>query len=259
MISSVLINNFLFLKNIETDINIKEKYKLLFDKFECFSNIIQRNNIKKHHHHHHHISLPNPNKKPKDITRTITGLLNILNNTNYNKIFMKLKLQIQNDNIVYIMNEILNKSVLQIFYLDIYTKLITDIINFFYNKELLYEILKNFILSYLCEHNFDISEENIEYNDFCLNQKKKLGIISTNKLILNIIKCYPHIMDIKVYSRYIDNFINTSRLHVLVPIITDIVVIMDYKDFNNLHLLTKGDNISQKSKFMITDLLNKIF
>ena len=252
-------DDFLLIKNIETDLNIKNKYKNLFDKFDCFSNVIVLRNTKKHITHNHHNSTPNPNRKPRDITRIITGLLNILNNTNYNKIFVKLKLLIQNDNIVYIMNEILTKAVLQIFFIDIYSKLIYDIISFFYNKEIIFEVLSNFIVSYLSENNFDIPEETIEYNDFCMNQKKKLTIISTNKLILYIIKYYPHIMDIKTYSRYIDNFITTSRLHVLVPIINDIVVYMNFKDFNNLHLLTKGNNISKKSEFMITDLLNKIF
>ena len=244
------VNDFLSLKNVTSDTDIASKYKTLFEKYECFSNIIKINYVKKP------ITI-NPNRKPKDINRTITGILNILNHNNYNKIFAKLRLSIQADNIVYIMNEILNKSIIQIFFIDIYTKLILDIVNIYHNKKILFDIMHTFLSNYLVESNFDIPEDSIEYNDFCYNQKRKLNIISTNKVVLNLIKSL-NLIDIKDYARFIDNIIINPRLHVLVPIITDIVK-YGYKDFNNLHLLTKDDNISQKTKFMINDMLELIF
>ena len=68
-------------------------------------------------------------RKPKDLNKIILGILNVLNNDNYHKMFTKIRLMKNEHNISKIILEILDKCSIQVFYLNIYMRLIEDIVN----------------------------------------------------------------------------------------------------------------------------------
>lgn len=234
MIDIIIINESIFLENKKTKeadaiiTTIQEKYNEIFKKYPCFSatqvnsfipttkSIEQQqfyrnySNNKKQFHKENESINPFISKKPKELERIILGILNVLNHSNYNKMLTKIRLIKSDNNIAIIINEILQKCSMQIFYINIYMKLLKDIINLCTDQEkkIVFENINLYVNQYIIlnewmnEYIINIDDE---YNSFCIKQKQKATLIAKNIMIYNLITLFNLTKNIKDYSMIIIN------------------------------------------------------
>lgn len=235
MTDIIIINDSIFFdrKNkiiFEELTNIQKKYKEIFFKYPCFSaiqvnsfipinksteqqyNRISRNNYnnKKHFNKDDDKINPRINKKPKELEKIILGILNILNEKNYNKMLTKIRLIKSDNNIGIIIKEILQLCSMQILYVNIYMKLLNDIINLCteIEKKITFENINLYINNYIISTEW-LTDYTINPKDFydlyCINEKKKTLLISKNIMIYNLVKLFNLDKNIKYYSNLIVN------------------------------------------------------
>lgn len=218
-ISIIPKDTFLVFRNIKPPDDISKKYEDMFVKYDCFSNSTnyivttkvfpsKQNNYSKAKSHSVHSQYDNK-KKFTSITRVtrrtigvsdtpdrhylkrVKAILNVINDSNFDKQLNKLKFIIQEDNIDNIMEILINSAVLQVFYIHIFVKLFKELLDGSFKAHVL-RALDNFVSEFISQNAikypiFDQSEYS-EYDCFCLQQKHKTMVTSKACFIINIIK-----------------------------------------------------------------------
>lgn len=216
--------------------DLKQKYDDLCAKYACFTQVVapppaattstshpprknhnysQSSNYGKNHRGHHH-SHPhqthggaNPNRKPRDINKTIMGIFNVLNKSNYSKLLTKVRLIKTESNIGVIMTGLLDTCVLQIFYLGIYMKFLCNIVETSCEAEkvIIMKTIEDCINSFVedkawCNHKKNIPKHpgnqdshpmqpDSSYSDFCDQQKARNHIIAKNMMVIELVHVFP--------------------------------------------------------------------
>jgi hypothetical protein len=206
MTDIIIINpSHFFEKRLELDkeTSIYKKYDDLFKKYQCFSNTqinlfvppkndysFKGNNRYNNKKNHFNDERPTyADRKPKDLNKIILGILNVLNNDNYHKMFTKIRLMKNEHNISKIILEILDKCSIQVFYLNIYMRLIEDIVNICSDIEskIAIEAINKFVNYYIDNsewmNEYIAIDKDDEYNSFCNSQKLKSLLIAKNMMI----------------------------------------------------------------------------
>ena len=205
MVSIVPVSEFLSRRDINIS-HICDKYDALFNTYACFSEITylhltppatipaphhgkavsqyyprKRYNTSKSHPHTPSITQRRP--ICKDPSRIIHGYLNVINVENYSRVFMKIRLLLDNDNIHHIVREILQKCWTATIFINVYIKLLSDI-STIYN-------IQNTLLDYVMqnincfEFKSDIPDS---YDLFCEKQKHKMFILGLNITLIKLSK-----------------------------------------------------------------------
>ncbi len=291
----IIINKSVFLEKknaILTDI-VKSRYDDIYKTFQCFTSnvVITPLIINKHHEDKGGYKGNNRNKKierreecyfsnrKKDFHKTIMGIFNVLNHDNYNKMLTKVRLLKTETNITFIINDLLNKCSLQIFYLNIYIKFLHDIEQLCTPQERLLVIncFNNYIKDFLSQKdwlNGKIVDSCADYSAFCDSQKRKSIIQAKNMILCHLFNLYDD-LDYSVDS-YIDELVNdlktlsvsedkddTDEYNIILIVQMILDIIKSYKHYNikvNLHNLIENyddikNNITNKKlKFLIEDL-----
>jgi hypothetical protein len=238
-----------------------EKYKELFEKYNCFSDnavvIVQTQQIIVKTYRKTNIK-----KENKSIKRILLGILNIINENNYNKMLFRTKILITPDNLKDILTEILDKCVCQIFYLSIYSAFIKDLIGSFTenDKQIALYIINNFIDMFLNNgYILTIIKSDNSYHDFCMMQKNKTEIFSKNLITLEFLITTNYLNNLTldsysntIFTAFLANVnINNEIADVLLHIMLEISKRGHKFDKNIL----KNIKTIQKLQFVITDLL----
>jgi len=260
-----------------------EKYNKLFG-YDCFSNkIIYKDkpyrclndkNDKKNFRHRER------DNRRKPIEKIILGILNIINNDNYDKILNKLRLVATEENITSIINEILNKCCSQFFFMKVFLKLIIDLVNVTGYHEIMMVNINNFIDSFVINNEYlyikELEDKNknkkTDYDNFCNNQKHKSYTLSKNLLIFELLKtgiCTG--IDIDRYILYFfDNLKNTTtedhyHTDLLLNILLDILKQNNIEIQQDIYIelydyFKEYKNIvgSKKIEFLIIEILDLI-
>lgn len=207
---------------------VKSRYDDVFNTYECFNNMIfititkgrKDGGIFPRTNHKTSSGIFDMKRKIiiKPVRKTIQSndnayikkcksILNIINDANYQKQLSKMKFLIDKDNVDEIIMNIINTSVLQVFYSHIFVKLLKDI-NY---SDRISQILNNFIITYLDKgfyHDHSSEMSNNAYDTFCDIQKYKTIMISTAKILFT----YIH-----------NNFCDITKKHFIERIIHNIV------------------------------------
>jgi len=209
MTDIIIINPLQFIEK-RPDLNIEsviyKKYADLFNKYQCFSNTqinlftppprndysFKGNSRYNNYNKKSHLNDDRNtfiDRKPKDLNKVILGILNVLNNDNYEKMFKKIKLLKSEQNIGKIILEVLDKCSIQVFYLNIYMRLIDDIVNTCNEaeKKIALEAINNFVNTYINNSEwlseYVINNQEEAYNSFCNSQKLKSLLIAKNMMV----------------------------------------------------------------------------
>ena len=250
-------------KGVLIDTDIQERYKKLFQDYNCFSDnaiiVIQPN----------HKPLPprkhSSNKKePKSIKRFMMGLLNVINLNNYHKLLLKTKMYINHENTKEIFQEILEKCASQVFYMHIYVALMRDLMNSFNDseRETALQVIGLFAEEFMKEGYVlkQPSGSHDSYHDFCMVQKQKMNILARNMMVLEFLTKTDYLKNVEVAS-YVtlirDEFfkqvsINMEAADVLLQAMIEIsrhgLPCAAKEEFANLQ-------VNSKLKFLIADFI----
>ena len=266
MTNIVIINpeSFLERKNIkDIPVNLLSKYEFISNVKPVnvvYNKINRNNNFNKKYN-----ILDRPNKKNKTFENKILGILNIVNEANYSKMLNKIRLIKSDENITDIIFEILKISTIQIFYLQIYIKLLRDI--FEYSTKTEQDKITLFLNTYF--NDFienrqwkEVRNTETDYNSFC-NYKKKQDVMISNNIIINELqKNFNGKFEID-YNNYIQilekdlvSNINDKKedvgLIVLEMLFYNIKLHNMYVNINCSDLINKIDN--KKFYFLLQDL-----
>jgi hypothetical protein len=209
--------------NIDIESSIYIKYEELYKKYSCFSNtqvILPRtdyafkgNNRYNNKKGHFNDERSNYMEKrpPKELNKIILGILNVLSNDNYDKMFKKIKIIKSESNIGKILLEILDKCSVQVFYLNIYMRLIEDLLDVCneIEKKTAIEIIDNFVNNYidnsewLNEYINDAKDD--DYNSFCNSQKLKSLLIAKNMMVNRLMMMFKLEKTVDDYVQIIIN------------------------------------------------------
>lgn len=208
-----------------SDALIGKKYQEIYTKYSCFSAQTNApvhgkfNNHQENGGFHGHKGRSNyfnrkaPNRederpaisrKPKDITRLLMGILNVINRNNYNKMLNKIRLLKTEGNISLIIDEILKTCTLQTFYISIYMKLLHDIMEHCSEgeKTKVRESFAKFVAIYMDNTEWLMKNspiENEDYSAFCDFQKTKNIILAKNMVIMELTKTFALSVNLNKY------------------------------------------------------------
>jgi len=265
-------------KGLVNDPLIETKYANLFQQYICFSDnavVVIQPNIplkiyKKSATFHNNNSRHNNNiqiikKEPKTVKKYILGILNIINVDNYKKMVVRIKMYINNDNINEIFNEILEKCIVQIFYLKIYISLIIDIMNSLSDNEKVtaIDIINEFVNTFINEEKYILIAPKTDnsYHDFCIMQKNKMIILSNNAIIIALLKNTDYLSNINIksyseliFNKFISNIdLNVAVADILLQMIIELVRNGSSFDCNILKSISTSTNA--KLTFLIKDII----
>lgn len=302
--------------------DLKQKYDDICAKYACFTQVVvpppvastvhaprkntthpsnnfgknHRNNHHSHSHphshsHSHNNGGSNPNRKPRDIHKTIMGIFNVLNKSNYGKLLTKVRLIKTESNIGLIMTGLLDTCVLQIFYLGIYMKFLCNIVDNSCEAEkvIIMKTIKDCIDGFVekrawcnsdsrgtqgtqgnqgnqgnqdSQGNQGSQGNQSEYSAFCDQQKTKNHIVAQNMMIIELIHIFPDLKCKFTPKSHLDN-LRSDLLTALERNESDHAIL-------TLHMLTYivktkrventcigifvPPNVTNKIKFMIEDL-----
>jgi hypothetical protein len=265
-IISITSAEFYNLKNNPLNPVIVEKYVTLFVQYSCFFDnapvIVQthvRQNVKRHNH-----TPNNSRREHKTVKKIILGILNIINDSNYKKLVLKIKMMITPENIVEVMTEILDKCVYQIFYIGIYFNLIKDLMNSFSDQErgLSIVCINDFFNEFVISKKYILDSFKTEdhYHDFCMTQKQKMMILAKNMMLLEFLKYTKYIEKINIesysmliFNSFLEQFsVNIEIADVLLQMIVEMSKQKIKFDIQKLKCL----KTNQKLKFMIETIIS---
>lgn len=213
--------------NIDEEL-VRTKYDSIYIKYSCFSApcfapTTTHSFVHKKQHNTHlakrHASKDDDRHffqvKKKDLNRTITGILNVINQTNYNKMLNKIRLLKSDLNIASIVSDTLKMCASQIFYLSIYMKLLKDVHTYCAESEKLIFIkaIDEYIIKYTGDMDWlkDYSSENVsDYDGFCDHQKQKSCINAQNMILIEIVQLFDVYFDIDKYACDLMNSLESS-------------------------------------------------
>ncbi len=297
MTDIIIINRNVFLERKHNVINsiTRSKYDDIYKTYQCFSAnlVIAPLIIKYHEDNRVYKNKPKRNdrrddntyfnNRKKDLHRTILGIFNVLNHDNYNKMLAKVRLLKTDVNISFIINDLLDKCTIQVFYLNVYIKFLHDIEELCSPQERLLVItcFNTFIKNHIDSRewiNGKIIESCSDYNAFCDSQKKKNIIQAKNIIICHLLNLYDDLEftidnyivmlvdDLKHLCFSVEKVDNDDcNIVLIVQMLIDII--KTYKNYNNQielsNLIDSLEDIkdtitSKKLKFMIEDLAKLI-
>jgi hypothetical protein len=292
MTDIIVINPNLFAERgsqITVDPSLQKKYEDIFQKYSCFTTpasvsshgkfvVNNNNNDNNSSHYHkgrHYFGRKNHQKdedrsfitrkpKDKDIAKVLLGIMNVINQSNYNKMLNKIRLLKSDANINIIVVEILKTSTVQNFYMNIYMKLLHDIIEHCSEseKQKTFQTITDFIASFIDAKEWLTTAvpENDDYSAFCDFQKAKNIVIAKNVLILELVKRFSLVVDLHSYVRSLvtdldtlisenDDDKSTAILHMLVQIAKSDEKLINVK-VNDLFVKSS----SKKNNFVMEEL-----
>lgn len=260
-------NDFYKRKGVAIDKEIQERYKKLFQDYNCFSDnaiiVIQPNNKplppRKHAHRSH------DRKEPKTTKRFMMGLLNVINVDNYHKLLLKAKMHINSENTKEMFGEILEKCSSQVFYIHIYTALMRDLMNSASDaeRETALQVIRDFADEFLNEGYVlkpPAGGAQDSYHNFCMAQKQKMNILSKNTMMLEFLTKTEYLQAItlqaylELIKREFFRQINTNveaadvLLQAMIEIARYGAACATAEDFFGLQ-------VNSKLRFLISDLL----
>lgn len=261
--------------NILTN-ELLEKYNKLLG-FDCFSNkIIYKDKPYRCLNDKKNFRNRERDNRRKPIERVILGILNIINNDNYDRILNKLRLVATEENITNIINEILNKCCSQFFFMKVFLKLIIDLVNVTGYHEIMMVNINNFIDSFVLNNEYlyikNVEDKKTDYDNFCNDQKHKSYTLAKNLLIFELLKtniCTGIDMD-RYILYFFDNLKNTNTedhyhndllLNILLDILkkTNVEVNQDiYIELHDYFQEYKNIVSSKKIEFLIVEILDLI-
>jgi uncharacterized protein YggL (DUF469 family) len=125
--------------------------------------------------------------------KRVKSILNVINESNFQKQVNKLKFVIQEDNIDTIMDVIINNAVLQVFYVNIFINLIRELLETNFKNQVL-NALDDFVSKLIFNGGMKFDRSTIEntnlskYEHFCIQQKHKVTVISKALFIIHLMK-----------------------------------------------------------------------
>lgn len=294
MTDIIIINHSQFLeRRIESDKEsvIYKKYGEIFVKYQCFSNThinlftppkgdfhFKNNNRYSTNYNKKNNFIEDKNpfilKKPKELSKIILGILNVLNDKNYNKMAIKIRLLKSETNIGNIIFEILDKCCLQVFYLNIYMKLLQDIIDVCMDgeKKIALESINKYVDNYIDNSEWKneyIKKENEEdYNIFCGSQKLKSTLIAKNMMSNRLMTMFELNRTVSDYALLIINDLkvnldirNESVCIILIQMLiymskTIKDIIKNLFDIDHVYIYSRVNG--SKIKFIIDEFLSII-
>jgi hypothetical protein len=240
---------------------LKSKYTTLYNSYICFSQS--------------HVAFVKPKKtftdfrklnhKRSDPKKAIIHILNVINKSNFDKLFNKLRMLIDDTNIRLIITEILSRCCLQIFYVDTYIKIIKDLNNVLKLKqqEMLKNALKEFVTSFTAnnEYHIHIDQDDTSYDKFCKIQKMKSFILAKNVFNMELYCNQLVVFDLNEYVSFFKGKLHTYEDEMYIDIILQILLSVS-KKFPEIPMNIDVDNImrissNQKIKFMLHDLVRQ--
>ena len=260
---------------------IDNKYTILFNKYECFFDKKDNKTYKDNHIYtfKHKKPLKTTSARdecsahrsfhqPKSIEKTLIGILNIINTSNYDKNLNKIRITSTGDNVELITNEILLKCCLQIFYLKIFVKLIKDMIALSGYKDIIDREIGKFCGLFTKDKNeYIFKKEKLlmsDYDYFCVEQKHKVYASSKNLLILELYKEDILSLDIDVYFKHFCHEITDASvpsdidiiLHILMDIVKQCNNVITFESKTYLGTILSTIKIENKKiHFMIQEIL----
>jgi hypothetical protein len=252
--------------DIEINEKIKKKYVDIYAKYACFSQILLPPPSTALPHKHPIRKIYNTRPiRIINLKKQILGILNIINESNYLKLFNRLKLIITSDNITYIITELLQKCALQIFYVDIFIKLFINIYEFIQkdDKQIVINIINKYVYDFIEKKEYILVEDviiknNTKYDDFCASQKHKALINAKNLIIIYLFKYKLIELSEHDYFTFIVNELNKCENESEIELLLNVVLtIQKYRpairlNINFKDILNKTSN--KKIKFMINDI-----
>lgn len=260
-------------------IKLLNKYNEIYKIHKCFSSRIvfneeyNKNYIKKHgatstvvinKNKQFHFNHQNKNKS---IHRNICGILNKINNSNYSKILQKINDIKTHDNISFIIIETLDLCSKQAFYMNIYMKLIKDIMNFSNenDKKLIIIILNEYVdnsinkITVFLNEVQEIAKNNINYDKFCLQQKEKSVMAATNMILSDVINNFKTNTSYNIYCSHLKeilhkNLFTDDKLTLLIQLM---IYTKKYNNFNYEIDVIDYDKKNKRLVFLVEELKNK--
>jgi hypothetical protein len=217
-----------------------------------------------------HIHKVNLNHKPLD--KTITSILNIINTSNYVKNLNKIRITSSNENIRHITNEILQKCCSQNLFMNVFLRLLIDMIKLSGLGPLICEEISIFATNFYDkkEYVFEAPDQNKDnYDIFCLEQKHKINAIAKNIAIIAIFLKNIVPVDMNYYFRHFvdqlddDKKHSTSCIDIILNILIDLTKVKDVAcvlEKEHLFILQKKilqegySHINMKTTFLIEEL-----
>ena len=240
---------------------IEQKYDNLFKQYECFLTTI---NI------YYHKNSKQPEKKKsnyyqerplKDSKKSFQCFWNILNESNYQKILHKLKFQVNDDNIKAISDDIIKNAIIHNSYRRYFIIILKELLNMT-KTSLVIDTLEAYFQKYI-QHELYIykADDTIQtsYDTFCEQQKHKQKTLSTNTLLIDIVRSIPTInLDIHKYiSKILQNLQTNLDDEYHVDMYLNMVMdLMQYYNDYIYHQMVKWDIMvddiqSLKNKFLV--------
>lgn len=219
--------------------NIISKYNDLYKNYKCF---ISKNVFNEEYNKNYIKKSNNETQKwnvKKNIDKSILGILNILNISNYSKMLEKMKNLKNSENINTIINEILNICSKQAFYLKIYIQFIEDIIKscIDVDKKMILLVINDYISKsintieiYLKNETNEIEYTVQEYDNFCIGQKQKNLIVSTNMIVINLFKKFNTQTNLSSYYKVLKNILETKLSDEKLTIAIQLLIHMKIND-----------------------------
>lgn len=237
------------------DENLIKKIKNLTTNYSCFKHTPKKNN--NYHKRRYYNNTQRYVKKTDD--KIILSQLNKISNDNYNLLKNKIINNINSDNYKLIIDKLIEISIKQSNYIDIYLNLYKELISNTERREYITEKIINIFDNYdfdLLLNNQDISK--LDYDNFCDNNKKKKRVKGLILLVLNLIKNNLTDITIEKFNTIIMKYKDYSNDTFL-----DILQIINYvnfledniKDELNNYINNTNFKNNMKLKFKIKDII----
>ena len=277
--------------------HIQKKYEEMLKSFTCFTTNSFTTPLNARAHHtegykggrHGQLSCRNGkddsyfHTKKKDLNKIMMGILNVLNHDNYNKMLNRIRLLKTDTNITAIINDILQKCSLQAFYLNIYIKLLHDILSHCTECERnnAIETINTYVKTYIDSREWmqlAVGDSCTEYDAFCDSQKQKSIVIAKNMILCELFKRFDLHMKQDEYIESLENSLDSlcqssicreDSMHeekavVIVQMVTYLVRSNHSKKQTTFQTLIHKSEawqetvISKKLKFLLEDLNSTI-
>jgi hypothetical protein len=268
-------------KNVD---DIVAKYVHIFSTYDCFSNknvntfFAPREKEVRQKHFHQSPSLP-PNKqyrerrrKEKTIHEIVRGIINIINKTNYAKMFNTIRILSTQENISTIVSEILVNTCHNAFYIELFTKLVIDLAMVSGYRDAILAEITDFIHKFVekKEYVFHTKADGNDYDIFCDQQKHKAYVLCKNNLIMNLhvegihninVKDYvAHFINVIISNEYQDEYHKKLLLQIILDCISHDATIKSTSYTDILAFLQENNWASTKKlEFMVKELERKVY
>ena len=183
------------------------------------------------------------------------GLLNVINTDNFGRVFMKIRLYLDRDNIQQVVLSILEKCCVATIYVNVYIKLLEDLSVLFDIRDIIVRFVQNAHTAIA----FKEKEGEDQYDQFCRMQKQKLYVLGQNVTIIKLTKASLIGMDmLKWYaSHFLREIVQEQREYYLDIYLN--VVLEIQKSYRHMiarpeELMKQIQTTSPRLKFLVQSL-----